>query len=142
VSSTELQESAKVSPQVPGLGRREFRAIADSGRIDAPVGWAKRSVPTLPHPRGHGAKERAFAHPTDDLLRSKSALGPTLPFVVDSFVLAERPKFIDGTRSAGVSFAKERKHKLMDCRGRHIDPKLIIIAAPNLLDTRSYVLGV
>jgi hypothetical protein len=53
---------------------REPRAIADSGRIESPVGWAKRSVPTLPLPRGHGAKERAFAHPTGDSIRSKSAL--------------------------------------------------------------------
>src|SRR5260370_6928628 len=36
-------------------------------------GWAKRSVPTLPRRGGHGARERAFAHPTDASSPRRSA---------------------------------------------------------------------
>src|SRR6202023_3749012 len=39
------------------------------------VGKAKRAH-QAPRPGGHGAQERAFAHPTSDSSRSKSALAP------------------------------------------------------------------
>ena len=44
-----------------------YRAISDieAEQTHSRVGWATRSVPTTLHPDGgHGAQERAFAHPT------------------------------------------------------------------------------
>src|SRR6202051_1397355 len=47
---------------------------AISGGPFSSVGWAKRSVPTVAASAWARREERAFAHPTGDSSRSKSAL--------------------------------------------------------------------
>ena len=59
------------------------------------MGKAKRAHQS-PQAGGHGAQERAFAHPTNDAIGSKSALGP-------AFMKRVRAAAADRIRAPGIA---------------------------------------